>query len=179
MKGGFEALGRVRAQAMVLLVLAFLAGAFAGVALERVAFRPVRGERIGWRGGRGGPGGPGSPERGGVRGGLPAFYERLSLTDSQKTKIEEILKKRRPRVDSLMQSTWAVIGAASDSTRKEIDAVLTADQRRKLDSLRPSRGRGFGLPGSRGGPRGGGGGGEREGRPPGGGGAPPRGPGSR
>ena len=34
MKEGVDALGRVRAQAIVLLVLAFLAGAFAGGAIE-------------------------------------------------------------------------------------------------------------------------------------------------
>ena len=36
MKEGVESLGRVRAQAMVLLVLAFLAGAFVGGTMERV-----------------------------------------------------------------------------------------------------------------------------------------------
>ncbi|MFI5311709.1 MAG: hypothetical protein ACHQQ3_10775, partial [Gemmatimonadales bacterium] len=56
-----DSLGRVRAQAIVLLVLAFLAGAFAGGAIERVGLRSARGARTSrWFGrGPGAGGGPG------------------------------------------------------------------------------------------------------------------------
>jgi len=154
-----DALGRVRAQAIVLLVLAFLAGAFAGGATERVVLRPSRGARpMRWFSRGSGPGAErGGPARGpGARGGggLPAFYDGLGLTTDQRTKIGEIARKRSARVDSVRRSTWDVISAAQDSTRREIDVVLTPEQRLKLDSLRPRGRGGFAAPGMRG-PRGG------------------------
>jgi hypothetical protein len=145
----------MRAQAIVLLVLAFLAGAFAGGAIEHLSgLRPLRGARTGRGFGRG-PG-AGSPRAPGTRGpgGFTAYLDSIGLSADQRTKIDEIVKKRSARVDSVRKLSWDVVSAARDSTRKEMDAVLTADQRRKLDSLRPRGRGGFGPPGSRG-PRGG------------------------
>jgi hypothetical protein len=153
MKEGVESLGRVRAQAMVLLVIAFLAGAFVGGTIERVMARPSRSGSGGARGGytgytRGGP----PPDRGARQpGALPGYYESLGLTADQRAKIEAILKKRSARVDSATKIACVVIGPARDSSLKEADAVLTADQRARRDSARASRT----------GPRGGGGGGPR------------------
>ena len=162
MKEDVAELGRVKTQALVLLVLAFLAGAFAGGAIERVGARQWRGwpgARPGARpgGGRGGSAFGGGARGGrGERGGLPPAFDAIGLSATQRTNIEEIVKRRLPRVDSLMRQSRAMINAASDSTRKEIDDVLSADQRRKLDSLRP-RGRGFGGAGGLRGPNRGGG----------------------
>jgi Spy/CpxP family protein refolding chaperone len=124
MKEGVESLGRVRAQAMVLLVIAFLAGAFVGGVMERVMVRPSRS-------------GTGSM-RGGPRGGRN-WYESLGLSAEQRTKIEAILARRSQRVDSAMKSACVVIGPARDSSTKEIDAVLTAEQKAKRDSVRALR----------------------------------------
>src|SRR5580704_10493949 len=98
MKEGVESLGRVRAQAMVLLVIAFLAGAFVGGTIERVMFRPSRSIAGGPRGGtRGGP----APDRGPrPPGALPGWYEQLDLSTDQRSKIEGILSKRSDRVNS-------------------------------------------------------------------------------
>lgn len=149
MKGGFNALGGARAQAMLLLVLAFLAGAVAGGAAERVAIRrqwdrlrPAGARMMGpgyFRGGRSGPGGAG-------------FFERLGLSGAQRTQIDAIVGKRRARIDSVMRQSGGVMRAAMDSTRTEIDAVLTPAQRVRADSLRAQRraartGRG-GMPGA-------------------------------
>jgi Spy/CpxP family protein refolding chaperone len=147
MKAGFASLGSVRTQAIVLLVLAFLAGAFAGGAIERIGSRRMR-AALGMRPPRGGPGFPGS--RSG-RSGFPSMLERVGLSTDQRARIDTIVKKRSARTDSLMKMSRA----AYDSTRKEIDEVLTAEQRQKVDSMRAARGRAFGGPGSRGG-RGGG-----------------------
>lgn len=138
MKEGVESLGRVRAQAMVLLVIAFLAGAFIGGTTERVLSRP---SRAGTASGRGGPRGG---ERGGDRGarpqgGAPSWYESLGLSADQRTKIEAILARRSQRVDSAMKSACIVIAPARDSSFKEIDAVLTAEQKAKRDSVRALR----------------------------------------
>ena len=159
MKEGVDALGRVRAQAIVLLVLAFLAGAFAGGAIERVSLRQFgarafsRGFGRGGPGNPGGPGGPGGragrggggPRGGGPRTGLPGVYESLGLSDAQRAQVDSIVKKRRTRVDSLMQASCAVFTAAYDSTNNDIVKLLTAEQRAKFEAARP-RGRGFGGP---------------------------------
>lgn len=158
MSDGMDSLGRVRAQAILLLVLAFLAGAFAGGAIEHIGLRTSRGARAARGFGRGpGAGPPRAPGSRGT-GGLTAYFDSIGLSADQRTKIDEIVRKRSARVDSVRKISWDVVSAARDSTRKEIDAVLTADQRKKLDSLRPRGGRGgFGPPGSRG---------SRDGAPP-------------
>ena len=129
MTSGMESLGRVRAQAIVLLLLAFLAGALVGGATQRVLLH--RAPRL---------------DRAGGPGGKAGFYGWLGVTDAQRTQIDAIFAKRRPHLDSLD----AMRRSAMDSARKEMDAVLTADQRAKLDSSR-ARGRGgrggYGPPG--------------------------------
>src|ERR1035437_7068080 len=123
MKEGVESLGRVRAQAMVLLVIAFLARAFVG-----------RGPRGGFA--RGGTSMARTPR---APGSLPSWYEPLNLTVDQRAKIEAILRKRSARVDSAMKSACVVIGPARDSPRKEGDAVLTPDRGGKGDSIGAAR----------------------------------------
>jgi hypothetical protein len=138
MKEGVESLGRVRAQAMVLLVIAFLAGAFVGGTMERVMVRPSRSGSGGSRGSYSRSGGsvdraPRAP------GALPSWYESLGLTVDQRAKIEAILNKRTARVDSAMKIACVVIGPARDSSFKEADAVLTPEQKARRDSVRASR----------------------------------------
>jgi hypothetical protein len=133
-KEGVESLGRVRAQAMVLLAIAFLAGAFVGGTIERVMFRRPHTDVVSTRGGtRGG-------ERGArPSGGTPSWYESLGLSGDQRTKIAAILARRSQRVDSAWKSACVVIAPARDSSYKEIDAVLTPAQKAKRDSVRASR----------------------------------------
>jgi hypothetical protein len=158
MKEGVESLGRVRAQAIVLLAIAFLGGAFVGGTIQRVMIRPSRsgtGMRGGFARGGGTPGARGAATARGPRpaGALPGSYELLGLSADQHAKIEAIVAKRSTRVDSAMKSVCVVIVPARDSTSKEIDAVLTADQRTKRDSIRAARAASRG-PGTSGGPRG-------------------------
>ncbi|MFI5245987.1 MAG: hypothetical protein ACHQQR_12220 [Gemmatimonadales bacterium] len=150
MKEGVEALGRVRAQAIVLLFIAFLAGAFVGGTIERVMARPSRSSIAGARGGymRGGPPMARTPR---APGSLPSWYEPLGLSADQRAKIEAILAKRSTRVDSVMKVACTVIAPARDSSSKEADAVLTADQRAKRDSIRAARPAMRGPTGGRGG----------------------------
>ncbi|MGH7655947.1 MAG: hypothetical protein ACREN6_14920 [Gemmatimonadaceae bacterium] len=138
MREGVESLGRVRAQAMVLLAIAFLAGAFLGGTIERVMFHPSRGSLGLARGGS--RGGPRGGERGArPQGGAPRWYDSMGLSADQRTKIEAIIARRSQRVDSAMKSACVVIAPAQDSSRKEIDAVLTAAQKEKRDSARMAR----------------------------------------
>ena len=137
MREGVESLGRVRAQAIVLLVIAFLAGAFVGGTIERVMVRPSRaGAGMHGYARGGGPPGARAPR---APGALPASYEALGLSPDQHAKIEAILAKRGARVDSAMKSVCVVITPMRDSTSRDIDAVLTAAQRAKRDSIRASR----------------------------------------
>ncbi len=159
MKEGVESLGRVRAQAMVLLVIAFLAGAFVGGTMERVMVRPSRSG--------GGPRDPHDPRGGFGRGGpsanrgprtpgaLPSWYESLNLTVDQRAKIEAVLSKRTDRVNSAVEAACQIIRPARDSSRRESDAVLTAEQLKKRDSIFATFGGRSGAPRPTGGTRGG------------------------
>jgi hypothetical protein len=132
MKEGVESLGRVRAQAMVLLVIAFLAGAFAGGTIERVMVRGRSGTSRDARGQRGGPQTARAPR---APGALPGWYEQLDLTTDQRSKIEAILSKRSDRVNSAIETACVVIRPARDSSSAEADAVLNPAQRTKRDSI--------------------------------------------
>jgi hypothetical protein len=143
MKEGVESLGRVRAQAMVLLVIAFLAGAFVGGTIERVMVRGRSGVPRDTRGPRGGPQTARAPR---APGALPGWYEQLDLTTDQRSRIEGILSKRSDRVNSAIETACVVIRPARDSSSAEADAVLTAAQRTKRDSI-------FASFANRGGPR--------------------------
>lgn len=73
-----------------------------------------------------GPGSPGGPRHMGVRGERRPPMERivtrhLDLSDEQRATIEDVLDAARPRYAALREST-----------RAEIDRVLTPEQRKKL-----------------------------------------------
>jgi Spy/CpxP family protein refolding chaperone len=103
-------------------------------------------------GGGGPPGGGGG--FGGGRGGGMRMYEQLGLKPDQKTKIEGITKKYREQMQALRKKQT-----------DEIKAVLTPEQRKKLDKQMEEMRQRFG--GMMGGP--GGGGRPGGGSPPGGG----------
>jgi Spy/CpxP family protein refolding chaperone len=121
---GVESLGRIRRQGIALLILAFITGAIAGGAIMR-----MRDRSHDWHMSRDGMGYIARRE------GLPPGFEALGLSASQKAQITEILKRRRPRTDSLLRVSLAPLHAMIDSTRAEIRAVLTPEQRAKMDTM--------------------------------------------
>lgn len=127
MKNSVESLGRIRTQGIALLAATFVAGALAGMALERVRTRPG----LPPLGREPGPGmlQPFGPDR------LPPMFEQLNLTDEQRARIADIIERSRPRTDELLQSMLPRLRAVTDSVRDEIRAVLTPEQAVKLDSL--------------------------------------------
>lgn len=146
MTGGGEAPARARHVGILLLLLAFAAGALGGVSVERYRharrddFRGIR--EMGSGRGRG-PFGRGMMRR----GELPPFFDRLDLTPDQRTRIKTIFEEAGPRMDSLTQQTWPALQAMFDSTRARVHEILTPVQRERLDSLNrearsrwPSRG---------------------------------------
>jgi len=106
---------RVWLLATVVVLLTFVAGALAGAAFDRFIHprgheRPRGEHHIG-----------------------EMMKHRYGVSDDQARRIEAIVQKRRPRVDSLMATVEPQVRAAFDSTNREIRAVLTPAQRVKFD----------------------------------------------
>lgn len=143
MKDGFESIGRVRLQGILLLALAFAAGALGGMALERVRARRAVPDAPGWM-----------PRR----GELPPGFGGLDLTAEQQERIQAIFRTSRPLTDSVLRASLPRLEAIRDSVRAEIRAVLTPEQQRQFDAMesRGPRGRGSfrDRPGFPGGPPG-------------------------
>ena len=108
---------RVWVMASLALILAFVAGALAGAAWERV--RGPERRRV--------------PTPRTVHEISVSMQGRYGLSPTQTRQVESILAKRRPRVDSLMASVRPQLRAAFDSTSAEIRTVLTPQQRVKFD----------------------------------------------
>lgn len=124
--------------AVAVLLLVAVAGVASGIALERRVLHPH-----GWR--DRGPGRGGEAHRGGPRGraettaeGRARFRARmvrdLELTAEQAARIDTILERQRPRMDSLRAALEPPLRAAAEETRRQIEAVLTPEQREKFRS---------------------------------------------
>jgi len=148
MNEGLESLGRVRAKGFALLLLTFVVGGLAGVALERV-MAARRSPELAT---------PMGMMRPGMEVPFPMMFEQLGLTQEQQSRIREIMAESRPRTEELMAETMPRLRQFTDSVRQEIRAVLTPEQAATMDSL-------FAAMRHRG-PRGGRGGPGRVGRPP-------------
>lgn len=146
-----ESLGRIRLQGIILLIVVFVAGGLAGAALmrHRVPPPPPPGPELG-----GPPPGMGGPPGMGP-GQIPPIFERLGLSDDQRTRIQAIFREARPKSDSILKAALPAVRALMDSVRDEVRAVLTDEQRRQFDEmdltrpggpLRPGEPR-FGPPG--------------------------------
>jgi Spy/CpxP family protein refolding chaperone len=122
---------RVWLLATVALLLTFVAGSLAGAAWERWHHAEQRrhegGRHLGER-----------------------MKERYGLSNEQVRRVEAIVQKRRPRLDSLMATVQPQVRALFDSTNTEIRVVLTPEQRVKFDRDQARRrremGRGHGPP---------------------------------
>ena len=91
---GFQSLGRVRLQGIILLVAAFVLGGVAGVVIDRVRLRSVFERHVGeFR------------ERRDHPGELPGFFKDLGLSGDQEARVRRIFDDYRPRMDSLMAET--------------------------------------------------------------------------
>ncbi len=57
--------------------------------------------------------------------------KKLKLSDEQKTKVKDILAAQAPK----MNETHQQMSELRDSTHKEIEAVLTPEQKQKFDKM--------------------------------------------
>ena len=118
--------GRALALASLVLLLAFAAGAATGVVVERRVLHHPRREM-----GRPFAGRPGE-----LRAGRAAMRERLAkelgLDAAQSAKIDSIFDRHRPALDSVRETMESRLSSVVEQTRREIDSVLTPEQRAKM-----------------------------------------------
>ena len=123
-----------RTLAGLVIVLVFLVGGLAGAVTDRT----LHGGRHFWTAARP-PMGGGRPELDRRVRGRERFIQEmkrnLGLTPEQVTKIEAISLSREQRADSLLKDVRPKLRALLEETRKEIDQVLTPEQRAKAQAL--------------------------------------------
>lgn len=110
---------RARLLGSVVVMVAFVAGVFAGMAL-RPRVRP----------------GVNVTFTATATNAIPKELDELDLTDSQEVVIHEILTRGRDRVLGVVRDFDPRMKAAMDTTNREIDAVLTELQRAALAAYR-------------------------------------------
>lgn len=137
MRSDLESLGRMRLQAILLLVVIFAIGGITGAALERT--RTTRRP-------------PPLPPAG-SHGLPPELRDKLSLTHEQDQRIEAILENNRTRVDAVLDQFLPRLRAVRDSVREEVRAQLTPEQRAVFDASPPGALGPEHLPGPGGPPR--------------------------
>jgi hypothetical protein len=112
--------GTWRARGALLLLAVFAAGVLAGAALRSLqAPRVVQRVRV-------------------LPVGSDAFGE-LSLSSEQRRHVDSVLGAAQPRMDSLTREVLPQMRALAESVDVAIRGVLTAEQLRRLDSLRAAR----------------------------------------
>lgn len=89
----------------------------------------------------------------GHREGLPPMPamlnildRRLDLTDAQRKQVEEILTRRRTRINAMWANVRPRVRAEVEATNAEIEKILTPEQRAKFERMKMhlSRRRGIG-----------------------------------
>ncbi len=119
---------RRRVIALLVTGLAFVAAA--GVASGIVLERRVLARH--WEHGSGGPRGH-TGRHGPGDGPMHARFGRdLGLTPRQELAIDSIFARHRPAIDSARAASEPAIRAIIDKTRRQIDSVLTPEQREKV-----------------------------------------------
>lgn len=105
-----------RALVMSMLALAFVAGAFAGIAADRL-LSP-------------------RPRIHAAVNDMPRVFDRLALTPEQRVQAEAIVADAAPRSRAVMLELADRLRTVADSVDVELRAILTPEQRLRLDSLR-------------------------------------------
>ena len=71
---------------------------------------------------------------------------RLDLTDAQRQQVEEILTRRRARINAMVTGVHPRVRAELEATNAEIAKILTPEQRAKFEKMRMHLGRHAGRP---------------------------------
>jgi hypothetical protein len=60
----------------------------------------------------------------------------LQLSPQQKTQVQQIIERHRAKIDAAMSTVRPQVRQELDATNKEIETILTPDQRTKFAELR-------------------------------------------
>ena len=120
---------RTRLLGLAMLMGAFVVGAIGGAAFERTlgAREPTDSEPCSTMS---------SPLQ--RKPGTMAI-DRIELTPTQRERIDRILDRRRTETDSVWRAQKPILRGIVDSTRSEIQALLTPEQRAEYDRLLAER----------------------------------------
>jgi Spy/CpxP family protein refolding chaperone len=114
--------------AALVILLAGLSGGIAGVAVDRLLLLPhLFHGGPGERHGRGGPPGGDFSER---------FARELGLTSDQKARVDSIMDREMRGVREVRAAVQPRLDSIIARTRREMDAVLTPEQRKKAEEMR-------------------------------------------
>ena len=70
------------------------------------------------------------------------FTRDLGLSPAQQARLDSVLARQRDEVQRIRESTRPRYDSIAERTSREIDSLLTPEQRRVLDSIRAGRPRG-------------------------------------
>lgn len=121
-----------RAVAALVVALALVSGVLLGIASDRWLLLPG-GRHHGGVAMRGGPSPDWVTER---------LARDLDLTPEQRTRVDSIVTRRMAERRALMEPVRTRMRQLFDSTRSDVEAVLTPAQRVKLESLETRHGLG-------------------------------------
>ena len=115
---------KTRTAAIVLVIVAFIAGILVGVAGDHLYL--IHNGRL-------------SP-RHTARFSADRMAERLAgeleLTPQQKTQVQQIIERHRAKIDAIMSNVRPQVRGEIDATNAEIETILTPAQRTKFATLR-------------------------------------------
>jgi Spy/CpxP family protein refolding chaperone len=69
-------------------------------------------------------------------------FHELALSSEQEVKVREVVDRHRSEVEAIMKETFPRVRAIHEQEDKEVRALLTPDQQKKLDELNAHRPRG-------------------------------------
>jgi hypothetical protein len=69
----------------------------------------------------------------------PWVMEQLDLSAPQKQKAHQILGRHRPKLEAIFRDTFPKVRAEKEQAEREIRAILSPEQRKKLDELQARR----------------------------------------
>ena len=122
--GGPSTGQKLRRQGSLLLVAVFALGGLLGVTGARLLEAQGQAQERGQR------------AEGRRQNLLPPHYRQLDLTEEQRSETRAIMERYRPSVDAIMAEMGPRFRAVMDSAHDEISAVLTPEQRERLDAMR-------------------------------------------
>jgi Spy/CpxP family protein refolding chaperone len=123
--------------AILVVVIAVLAGALAGVALDRLILLP-HAHRDGWHGHAGLRGGMGGRPR--DREFRHRFARELGLSAEQQIRIDSIMDRQGRELRAIRTQVQPQLDSIVTGTRRALDSVLTPEQRKKAEEMRRRRG---------------------------------------